>query len=269
MADSEGPPEPETEKAAKEVSGRPLVALLAILLTVALGLSSVHLAIIAVQNMVELGPAVSATVPAGTDLSALYQRFALSLISLLVMAVFAVLFVRTALALLEQKKQALLGAIILGGVSMLYSVLVFNISLASLGARGGLTGAAIVLLLLPPSQAHFNREGPVYRKPKESAPLPTVQSPPPAAAAPAPPPPQATQVLCPSCRSTVPSEFIFCTRCGADLRIKAPQSPAPPPQAQPPPAERPAVPGKRFCTQCGKPNSIAMLYCVGCGGKLE
>lgn len=261
---SGGSLEPGTEKTDKKDSGRPFVALLAILLVVALGLSSVHLAIIAVQNLVELGPVLTSTLPPGTDLSAPGQRFALSLISLLVMAVFTAFFVKTALALLGQMKEALLGAIILTGTSMLFSVLMFNISTMSLAARGALSGAAIVLLLLPASQAHFNREGPVYRKPKEAPAIPPVQTPPPAApAAPAPAPPRATQILCPSCRSTVPSEFIFCTRCGADLRIKAAA------QAPAPQDTKPAAAGKKYCTQCGKPNSIALLYCTGCGAKLE
>lgn len=265
------PPGPAVGKGGEGGSGRPFVALAAMLLTVALGLSSAHLAIIAVQNLVELGPVLTSSLPPGVDLSAPGQRFVLSLISLLAMAVFTALLVKTALALLQQMREAMLGAIILVGTSLLFSVLVFNISIASLAARGILSGLLVVLLLLPASQAHFNREGPVYRKPKggpaaaprSAAPSPPVQTPPPVAAAAPPPPPKATQILCPACRSTVPSEFIFCTRCGADLRIKAP------PEAPPAQAARPAAPQKRYCIQCGKPNSMAIVYCTECGAKME
>ena len=73
-----------------------------------------------------------------------------------------------------------------------------------------------------------------------------------------------TMVVCPNCKSQVPSTSKFCPNCGFDFTKTA--SPAGPPSSPPPAATGPA--DGAFCTNCGKSVKPGAKFCGSCGASL-
>ncbi len=112
---------------------------------------------------------------------------------------------------------------------------------------GTIIGALLLYYLTrPPVEAFFGRAAPV------STP---VAAPPPAGHTPSPTSTPAF-VLCPSCRATIPGDAVFCGKCGADLRPRAPAAPPPAPA------------GPRYCVSCGATVGPNIRFCPACGGRV-
>ncbi len=109
---------------------------------------------------------------------------------------------------------------------------------------------AILLYYLtrPHVKAFFGKAAPVPVSTPVTAPPPAAHVPPPASTP--------AFVLCPSCRATIPGDAVFCGKCGADLRPRAPAASPPPPA------------GPRYCASCGASVAPGVRFCPACGGRV-
>lgn len=70
-------------------------------------------------------------------------------------------------------------------------------------------------------------------------------------------------VICPNCKSQVPSTSKFCPNCGFDFtKVGTPAQPPSGPQPSP-------AGGASFCTNCGKPLKPGAKFCGSCGAPVS
>lgn len=138
-------------------SGRPILATITLLLAVAVAVSNAQLSLASIDNLVGLVPLAFASLPPGGNWGEIAERLVRSGMGVGVMWYLALRLVRTGFSLLEQRKRAVLWAIVLAALSPALALPLYNQPITSLAVRWGLSGGLIAFLLLPSNQTYFER----------------------------------------------------------------------------------------------------------------